>query len=77
VLVFSLFVVFEATGLRQEIGQQAQVLNEMMDRVLAGEGVDRRRLRELVGHTWAEVVVGMVLGVVFTLVWWRLADVSP
>ena len=26
VLVFSLFVIFEATGLRQEIGQQAQVL---------------------------------------------------
>lgn len=71
VLVFSFFVVFEATGLRQEIGQQAQVLNEMMDRVLAGEGVDRRRLRELVGHTWAEVLAGMFLGVVFTLFWWR------
>lgn len=73
VLVFALFVVFEATGLRQEIGHQAEVLNEMMDRALAGGGVDRRRLRELVGHTWAEVGGGLVFGVVFTLIWWRLA----
>ncbi len=73
VLVFSLFVIFEATGLRQEIGQQAQVLNEMMDRALAGGGVDRRRLRELVGHTWVEVAGGLGLGVAFTVIWWRLA----
>ena len=46
VLVFAFFVVLEATGLRQEIGHQAQVLNEMMDRALAGRPVDRRRLRE-------------------------------
>ncbi len=71
VLVFSLFVILEATGLRQEIGQQAQILNEMMDQALAGEHVDRRRLRELVGHTWGEVGGGLVFGIVFTLLWWR------
>ncbi len=42
VIVFSFFVMFEATGLRQEIGQQAQVLNELMDRALAGDPPDRR-----------------------------------
>ncbi len=68
VLVFSLFVMMEATGLRQEIGKQAQLLNEMMDRALAHKGLDHRRLRELVGHTWAEVLGGVVFGVVFYLV---------
>lgn len=65
VLIFSLFVVFEATGLRQEIGHQAQVLNELMDSALHGERVDGRRLRELVGHTWAEVAGGLICGALF------------
>lgn len=65
VLVFSLFVAFEATGLRQEIGKQAQLLNDLMDSALHGERVDGRRLRELVGHTWAEVGGGLVFGVAY------------
>lgn len=71
VVVFSLFVMFEATGLRQEIGHQAQVLNELMDRALAGDRPDRRRLRELVGHTWGEVSGGIVFGLIFTFLWLR------
>jgi len=62
VLVFSLFVIFEATGLRQEIGKQAELLNDLMDSALAGEKVPGSRLRELMGHTWAEVFGGMVVG---------------
>jgi acid phosphatase family membrane protein YuiD len=69
VIVFSLFVVFEATGLRQELGQQAQVLNELMDRALAGDPPDRRRLRELVGHTWGEVAGGFVFGALCAYAW--------
>lgn len=72
VIIFGLYVLLEATGLRQEIGQQAQVLNELMDRALAGDPPDRRRLRELVGHTWEEVAGGLVFGAVFVLVWLRL-----
>lgn len=72
VLVFGIFVVFEATGLRQEMGHQAVVLNDLTDRLLHGERVDRERLRELVGHTWAEVLGGAASGVIFTLIWWRL-----
>ena len=63
VLIFSLFVIFEATGLRQEIGKQAELLNDLMDSALAGEKVSGYRLRELMGHTWAEVAGGMLIGV--------------
>lgn len=63
VLIFSLYVVFEATGLRQEIGKQAEVLNDLMDNALAGRKVPSYRLRELMGHTWAEVMGGIVVGV--------------
>lgn len=68
-LIFSLYFVFEATGLRQEVGQQARILNEMIDELLAHHTVrpDQKRLRELVGHTWAEVLGGGVVGVVVFL----------
>ena len=65
VLVFSVYVILEATGLRQEIGKQAQLLNELMDGVLAHRRLDQKRLRELVGHTWVEVLGGVVFGLVF------------
>lgn len=67
VLVFSIFVSLEATGLRQEIGNQAQLLNELMDEVLAHKRLDQKRLRELVGHTWGEVLGGVVFGTVFAV----------
>jgi len=68
-LVFSLYFVFEATGLRQEVGHQARILNEMIDELLAHHAVrtDQARLRELVGHTWAEVLGGGVVGVLVFL----------
>lgn len=66
-LIFCLYFVFEATGLRQEVGQQARVLNEMLDELYQTHHVDRQRLRELVGHTWNEVLGG---GVVGGLVFW-------
>lgn len=64
-LVFSLYFVFEATGLRQEVGHQARLLNEMIEELVHDHqlNVDARRLRELVGHTWSEVLGGMVVGV--------------
>lgn len=64
-LVFGLFVVFEATGLRQEIGKQAQLLNELLDGGLGRGGQAGRRLRELMGHTWGEVVGGAAFGAAF------------
>ena len=67
VIVFALYVVFEATGLRQEVGQQARLLNEFMDAAKSHEQVDRARLREFVGHTWAEVLGGALFGALFAV----------
>lgn len=67
VLVFSLFVVFEATGLRQEIGKQAELLNELLEGGFLKAKFRGRQLRELVGHTWAEVAGGVLVGVLVYL----------
>ena len=65
VLVFSIFIIMEATGLRQEIGNQAQLLNELMDSAFSHRKFDQKRLRELVGHTWGEVGGGIIFGAFF------------
>lgn len=77
VIVFALYVVFEATGLRQEVGQQARLLNDLMDAAKSHEHLDRARLREFVGHTWAEVLVGAILGAAFALLVLRATPDAP
>ncbi|MBN1886052.1 MAG: divergent PAP2 family protein [Candidatus Krumholzibacteriota bacterium] len=66
-LVFSLYFVFEATGLRQEVGNQARVLNEIIERVRETHHLNAEELRELIGHTWSEVIGGFVLGLAVAL----------
>jgi uncharacterized protein len=61
-LLFSLYFVFEAAGLRQEVGNQAKMLNDLVDELRHTHHLDRERLKELVGHTWGEVFAGFVWG---------------
>lgn len=70
-LVFSLYFVFEAAGLRQEVGNQARVLNDLVDELRATHHVDRSRLKELVGHTWGEVLGGLLLGLLLAYLFYR------
>ena len=69
--IFSLYVIFEATGLRQEVGKQAELLNELIDELAAGRRPDQRRLKELLGHTWQEVAGGLLFGLIAAEVVWR------
>jgi len=67
-LYFSLIVMYDATGLRRNAGMQAAVLNRIVDEVFihhrrAGE----TRLKELLGHTPLEVLVGAGLGILFAV----------
>ncbi len=71
VLIFSMYVVFEAAGLRQEVGKQARVLNELVDDLLETHHLNTSRLKELVGHTWGEVTVGFLVGLVVAVVAFR------
>ena len=67
-LIISLYFIFEATGLRQEVGNQARVLNEILERSRETHQIDTEKLRELIGHTWAEVIGGFALGLLVALI---------
>ncbi len=66
-LVFSLYFIFEATGLRQEVGNQARVLNEIIEKVKETHQFNTEELQELIGHTWGEVTGGFVVGMLVAL----------
>ena len=64
-VVFSLIVMYDATGVRHSSGQQARMLNELVLelREVVREGFTPRPLRVLLGHTYLEVLVGALLGI--------------
>jgi acid phosphatase family membrane protein YuiD len=67
-LLFSLYFVFEAAGLRMEVGNQARMLNDLVDELRHTHHLDRERLKELVGHTWGEVFGGFIYGALVAVV---------
>lgn len=64
VLVFSLITMFDAAGVRRNVGRQASILNKMLDELYEKGEVPETRLKELLGHTPVEVFAGAFLGIV-------------
>lgn len=61
---FATVVMFDAAGLRRNASKQAMVLNRMIKELLSPEStVSRVKLKEFLGHTPTEVLVGALLGV--------------
>ena len=67
-LIFSFVVMYDAAGLRRAAGRQAAILNRLVEDLVHMRGVQEQKLRELLGHTPIEVLVGAVLGVAVGLI---------
>ena len=66
--MFAMVVMTDAAGVRRAAGRQAAVLNKILqDMVFAGKGTTNERLKELLGHTPFEVLVGAFLGALIGL----------
>lgn len=62
--MFAFIVMYDAAGVRRAVGQQAKILNKMIDDLFAGktDGINSD-LKELIGHTKLQVLVGAALGI--------------
>ena len=67
-LIFSFVVMYDAAGVRRAAGKQAAVLNRLVQDLMNMRGVQETELRELLGHTPLEVLVGAVLGIAAGLI---------
>jgi acid phosphatase family membrane protein YuiD len=65
---FATVVMFDAAGLRRNASKQAMVLNRMIKQLLSPESeTGKVKLKEFLGHTPTEVLVGALLGIVVSL----------
>ncbi|MEO8745666.1 MAG: divergent PAP2 family protein [Candidatus Dormiibacterota bacterium] len=62
-LIFSFVVMYDAAGLRRAAGRQAAILNRLVEDLVHMRGMQEQKLRELLGHTPFEVLVGALLGI--------------
>jgi hypothetical protein len=64
---FTLVVMFDAQGVRRAAGRQARILNKITEDIYWRGRIDEGKLRELVGHTPVEVIVGFLLGITIAI----------
>jgi len=74
--VFSLVVIYDASGVRRAVGEQANVLNNIISHfdlrnnfknIEKEKEFYKEELKELIGHTPVEVISGIILGILIAL----------
>jgi len=71
-VIFAVIVMYDAAGVRQAAGKQAKVLNQIIRELFMGRPISEGELKELIGHTSMEVIVGALIGVVYAFFWFAL-----
>ena len=66
--IFAYIVMHDAAGVRRAAGEQAKTLNSLVNSLFEHKPLYlNKKLKELIGHTPLEVVVGGLLGVLISL----------
>ena len=68
--IFASIVISDASGIRQEAGKQAEILNKIIEDLYQKKGIKTERLRELLGHSAMEVFFGVLLGILVETIFW-------
>jgi uncharacterized protein len=68
-LVLSMIVMYDAAGVRRSVGLQSKVLNQIIVELFSDHPqFHGERIKELLGHTPFEVIVGALLGAIIAWV---------
>lgn len=63
-ICFAFVVMYDAAGVRRAAGNQAKILNIIIEDLAHNKPLENEKLKELIGHTPKEVVAGALLGIV-------------
>ena len=66
-LALAAIVMIDAQSVRRAAGQQARLVNQIVDELFKTHRFPQHKLVELLGHTRVEVLLGMILGIVTAL----------
>ena len=65
--VFSIIVMYDAAGVRRAAGKQASILNQLINSKQVHVDTNEK-LKELLGHTPVQVIVGAIYGVIVGII---------
>jgi acid phosphatase family membrane protein YuiD len=61
--VVAMITMFDASTVRRAAGQQAHILNDIIEELFKEHHLSEVKLKELLGHTRLEVLMGCIVGV--------------
>ncbi len=67
-LVFAWIILMDAQGFRRSAGKQAEILNVILDDIYWKKNIKEEKLKELLGHTPVEVLVGALIGILVAII---------
>jgi uncharacterized protein len=73
----SMIVIYDATGVRREAGWHAEKINILISEFFSGQPISEKQLKEVIGHTPAQVAAGVLLGFMVALVLYWLWTGKP
>lgn len=65
--VFAMVTMFDAQGVRRAAGEQAKILNKVIDDIYWQGKIGSGQLKELLGHTPFQVLIGSIIGALIAL----------
>lgn len=66
----SMVVIYDAAGVRREAGRHAEKINVLINEFFSGQTISEKQLKEIIGHTPAQVVAGVALGAILAYGFW-------
>lgn len=75
--LLALIVMYDAAGVRQSVGKQSVVLNRIIQEIRLRRPLTEleRDLKEFIGHTSFQVIIGGLLGVAVAWLWLAITGV--
>ena len=66
-IMIAIIVMTDAAGVRRETGEQAKILNKIILELFEEMKIKDEHLKEFIGHTPFEVIVGALIGIVMAI----------
>jgi uncharacterized protein len=67
--ILAVIVMYDAAGVRQSVGEHSIVLNRIIKEIGAKKFDFEKDMREIVGHTPFQVIVGAIIGILIAWIW--------
>jgi uncharacterized protein len=69
-VAFAMIVIYDATGIRRQAGRHAALINAMISDLTSGHPLKEEHLREVLGHTPLQALMGTLMGLAIAQMAW-------